>query len=138
MKGIRRFAAIARVLAKHGYGNVVERMFRRQQPEGDTELEKEQAARPSFHSPARIRRMLEELGPSFIKLGQLMSVRADVLPPEYTEEFRKLQDSIPPVPFAAVRTVIETELGAPLEEIFSEFSRTVWRPPPWPRSTRPS
>ena len=66
--------------------------------------------------------MLEELGPSFIKLGQLMSVRADVFPVEYTDEFKKLQDSIPPVPFASIRGVIEAELAVRLSDIFSEFS----------------
>ncbi len=121
MKGIRRFGAIARVLARHGYGNLMERLVRQRSPDETSDIE-EQAQRPSFHSPRRLRLMLEELGPSFIKLGQLMSVRADLFPPEYTEEFKKLQDSVPPVPFSAVKAVMETELGAPIEEIFAEFS----------------
>ncbi|WP_373500365.1 ABC1 kinase family protein [Desulfococcus sp.] len=122
MKGIRRFGTISRVLAKHGYGNVVDRLFRRPRPGADGDADKSSIPRPAFHSPARIRRMLEELGPSFIKLGQLMSVRADLFPPEYTEEFKKLQDSVPPVAFTEIRSVVETELGSPVEGIFSEFS----------------
>ena len=123
MKGIRRFGAISRVLVKHGYGNVVDRLSRRADAAGDADPEKSPpTVRPGFHSPVRIRRMLEELGPSFIKLGQLMSVRADVFPPEYTEEFKKLQDSVPPLPFKAIQGVVETELGAPISGIFSEFS----------------
>ena len=65
--------------------------------------------------------MLEELGPSFVKLGQLMSTRADLFPPEYIEEFKKLQDSVPPVPFQEVKTVIERETGRPLPETFEDF-----------------
>jgi len=121
-RGIRRFAAISRVLARHGYGNVADRVFRRTTEDDRNHPEKKGIHRNAFHSPARIRRIMEELGPSFIKLGQLMSVRADVFPPEYTDEFKKLQDSVPPVPFTAIRDVVESELGAPLERIFSEFS----------------
>jgi ubiquinone biosynthesis protein len=128
MKGIRRFGDIARVLAKHGFGNISQRIFRRGGAESDEDaldipdIPDIQLDRPAFHSPVRIRMMLEELGPSFIKLGQLMSVRADLFPPEYTEEFKKLQDSVPPVSFASIKAVVEAELGSSLEEIFSEFS----------------
>ena len=122
MKGIRRFGAIARVLARHGYGNLMERLAS-QEPQQESADAEVRALRPPFHSPARLRLMLEDLGPSFIKLGQLMSVRADLFPPEYTEEFKKLQDSVPPVPFAAVKAVVETELGAPIDEVFDDFSR---------------
>ncbi len=124
MRGIRRLGTISRVLARHGYGNVLERILRRNRPESDVDIEESASFKQAFHSPVRIRRMLEELGPSFIKLGQLMSVRADIFPPEYTREFKKLQDSVPPVSFTAIKSVLETELGAPIEEIFLEFSTT--------------
>jgi ubiquinone biosynthesis protein len=65
--------------------------------------------------------VLEELGPSFVKLGQLMSTRADIFPPEYIVEFKKLQDMVPPVSFEEVKAVIEREIGRPLLEIFAEF-----------------
>jgi ubiquinone biosynthesis protein len=122
MKGIRRFGTITRVLARHGFGNVIQRMFKRGRPANDIDSENNQTVKSAFHSPVRLRLMLEELGPSFIKLGQLMSVRADVFPPEYTEEFKKLQDSVPPVSFTSIKTVVEAELGAPIEDIFAEFS----------------
>ena len=66
---------------------------------------------------------LEELGPSFIKLGQLMSTRADMFPLEYIDELKKLQDNIPPVPFDAIARIIEDELGRPLEKTFKTVSR---------------
>lgn len=65
---------------------------------------------------------LERLGPTFVKLGQLLSVRPDLLPPEYIEELKKLQDNVPAFPFQAVKDVIQNELKKPLSKIFSEFS----------------
>lgn len=61
-----------------------------------------------------------ELGPAFVKLGQLLSARPDILPQAYIEEFAKLQDEVPPAPFSAVRQLIEADLG-PLEQVFERF-----------------
>ncbi len=124
MKGIRRFGAIARVLTRHGYGNVIDRLFKTNKTANDNDAKGSASLPTTFHSPIRVRLMLEELGPSFIKLGQLMSVRADVFPPEYTEEFKKLQDSVPPVSYLSIKTVLEAELGKPIQAIFSHFSET--------------
>jgi len=60
------------------------------------------------------------LGPTFIKLGRPLSTRPDVLPPEYIDEFTKLQDRVPPAPWADAKTVLEAELG-PVDERFDEF-----------------
>lgn len=71
--------------------------------------------------PERLRLAFEELGPTFIKLGQLIASRPDLVPYEYSEEFNKLLDKVPPVPFLEVKKIIETEFGAPLSETFKEF-----------------
>ena len=63
------------------------------------------------------------LGPTFIKLGQLLSTRPDVLPPEYVEEFESLQDDVPPAEWDAAREILETDIG-PVEETFDEFDTT--------------
>lgn len=120
LKGIRRFGAITGVLLKHGLGNIVERILsgREKRP---AEADQEMLLFYGFPSPRRIRLVLEELGPSFVKLGQLMSTRADLFPPEYIVEFKKLQDMVPPVPFEDVKAVIEKETGQPLSKIFAEF-----------------
>jgi predicted unusual protein kinase regulating ubiquinone biosynthesis (AarF/ABC1/UbiB family) len=71
----------------------------------------------------RAQRLLDSmltLGPTFIKLGQLLSTRPDVLPPEYLAEFTKLQDSVPPADWSEARAVVEAELG-PVEEVFDSF-----------------
>jgi ubiquinone biosynthesis protein len=77
------------------------------------------AAPPS--AAERLRMALGELGATFIKLGQILSTRADLLPPVYQAELAKLQDQAPPVPVAAIRAAIEEELGRPVEEAFAFF-----------------
>lgn len=69
----------------------------------------------------RLRRALEELGPAFVKLGQLLSTRGDLLPPDIVAGLERLQDQVTPVPFAAIRTVLEAELGGPLEQRFAHL-----------------
>ena len=114
ISGIRHFGLISRVLIKHGMGEVADRLRGRTGSKIKTGLP----------DPVRIRRTLEELGPSFIKLGQLMSTRADLFPPEYIDEFSKLQDQVPPVPFEGIRRLIETELGQPPDKLFKSIDET--------------
>lgn len=118
---MRRFGTITRVLAKHGFGDLVDRRADRRGGKREAATEQGLMARPGFPSPRRIRLALEELGPSFVKLGQLMSTRADIFPPEYIEEFKKLQDQVPPAPFPDIKRVLESELQRPLSRIFDEF-----------------
>ena len=67
-------------------------------------------------------RALERLGPTFVKLGQIMATRADLLPPELTERLSRLHDAVAPVPFEQVRSQLADDLGADPSEVFSEFS----------------
>jgi ubiquinone biosynthesis protein len=71
--------------------------------------------------PEQLRMALEELGATFIKFGQVLSTRADLLPAEYQLELSRLQDSAPPVPSEAIRQRIEEELGQTIEELFAHF-----------------
>ena len=122
-KGVRRFGSIAKVLIKHGLGDVVERIVGRKAKQVEPGKVKPATLKPGVLSPRRVRLILEELGPSFVKLGQLMSTRADIFPPDYIEELRKLQDRVPPIPYSQIEKVIEEELKQPVAEIFSEFNR---------------
>lgn len=118
---IKRFGTISRVLLKHGFGDVVERLFGGSPGKSRAAEDEELIFSSGFPSPRRIRLVLEELGPSFVKLGQLMSTRADIFPPEYIEEFKKLQDAVPPIPFSDVKAVIERDLKRPLDALFAQF-----------------
>jgi ubiquinone biosynthesis protein len=120
VRGVRRFATIARVLVKHGFGDLLDRSLLRGKvfPAGSR---RSAAVRTAYPSPRRIRRALEELGPSFIKLGQLMSTRSDLFPADTIEELKKLQDSVPPIPAKEIQAVIEKELKRPLPDLFSAF-----------------
>jgi ubiquinone biosynthesis protein len=71
----------------------------------------------------RIRLALEELGPIFVKFGQAISTRRDLLPPEIAEELAKLQDAVPPFPADEARAIVEQAYGRPVDEVFSEFGR---------------
>lgn len=109
---ISHFSVISRILIKHGLGEIAARVMGRR------------TSRPvgfGWPEPVRVRRALEELGPSFIKLGQLLSTRADLFPPEYIRELSKLQDQVPAIPFNQIRQVVEAELGKPIEAVFSHF-----------------
>ena len=120
ISSIKRFGVITRLMVKHGLGDILDRISNR----GDiaaVESDRTAAVHSVYPSPQRVRRVLEELGPSFIKLGQLMSTRADIFPPEYISEFKKLQDQIPPIPFKEIKGVIERELKRPVSDIFASI-----------------
>ena len=118
VSNIKRFAVISRIMVKHGLGEILDRVFDRDDAAVKAGDEKSFFARTIYPSPRRIRRVFEELGPTFVKLGQLMSTRADMFPSEYLDEFKKLQDRVPPVPFEEIRALVEKELKRPISEIF--------------------
>ncbi len=72
----------------------------------------------------RIRRALEDLGPIFVKFGQMLSTRRDLLPHDIADELAKLQDRVPPFPGREAREIVEEKLGKPVTELFAEFSET--------------
>lgn len=73
-------------------------------------------------TPVKLREILEELGPTYVKLGQIMSMRSDMLPEAYCRELTRLRTQVKPLPFETIKDVIEKELGRPAEELFSEIS----------------
>jgi ubiquinone biosynthesis protein len=75
-----------------------------------------------YTKPERVRMAIEELGTTFVKLGQILSTRADLLPPEYTKELSKLQSSLKPLPVEVMKKVISDDLGRPTDEVFSQFA----------------
>ena len=90
-------------------------------PEGPTEEGTRGIKEKDLPLPVRVRHALERLGPVFVKLGQLLAARGDLLPPALREELAKLQDDVPQVPWPEMRNQVETELGASVEELFKSF-----------------
>jgi ubiquinone biosynthesis protein len=121
MRGFRRLGHISRILVKHGFGDFFDRLFKPSKPAAARQGKHQVPLKSGFPSPERVRRVLEELGPSFIKLGQLMSTRADIFPSEHIEELRKLQDSVPPVPYEEIRAVVEKDFAHPMADVFQSF-----------------
>jgi ubiquinone biosynthesis protein len=118
-RNLSRLSEIAQVAVRHGFGY----FFARNRlgdllPWGDR-LSGEEA--DTSERGRRLREMLDELGPTFVKFGQLLSTRPDVVPPDIVAELRGLQDDVRPFPFEQVRSVIEEELGLTLEQAFVEF-----------------
>jgi ubiquinone biosynthesis protein len=72
-------------------------------------------------APERVRMSFEQLGPTFVKLGQLLATRPDLIPPEFSEEFKKLHDQVQGIPFSAIESILNSHFGAPLSEIFASF-----------------
>ncbi|MBY0471598.1 AarF/ABC1/UbiB kinase family protein [bacterium] len=120
VKNVQRLRQILGVLAKHGFGDLIDRMdLGKYVP---TKLIQLTHPEPDLSTPVRLRLVMEELGPTFVKLGQLLSTRQDLLPESFIDEFVKLQDNVPPIPFAAVKTAIETELKGKLEDLYADFN----------------
>lgn len=118
---LRRYRQIVEVLADYGFGavlaqmglsdrlNIPRRWRRRKNIPGD-----------EITNARRLRLALEDLGPTFIKFGQILSTRSDILPPQYLEELSLLQDKVAPVSWDEARQVAEDELGAPIGELFAQ------------------
>ena len=120
---LNRYHLILRVLFKYGFEDLVERLHIDQYLESGLQMinrkPREQVHR--FSRAERLRMALEELGPTFVKLGQLLSTRPDFIPPEYLSELAKLQDKVPPFSYEEVVTIFREELDATPEELFSRF-----------------
>jgi ubiquinone biosynthesis protein len=124
LSNLTRIRQVAEVLLRYGFEDVVTNTPLRRLVSQKRRLRwLEEDERPVFETTRweRIRLIIEELGPTFIKLAQALSNRADLLPEALIDEFEKLQSNVPPFPVEEARQLIEQELGRPLTEIFTEF-----------------
>jgi ubiquinone biosynthesis protein len=112
---IGRYAQITRIAVKYGFGPAL----------GLGRGREEDEVAPTAPAARRLRLALEECGGMFVKLGQLLSTRADLLPESVTAELARLQDRVAPAPPGAVRELLEAELGRPVDQVFLEFD---WEP----------
>ncbi len=137
VRDLARLREISTVLVRHGFGEIVARAgfgrARKPKAEGesveppseldiaDDALAQGEAEKKRAATAERLRLVLQDLGPCFIKLGQIASTRTDVLPPDIILELKKLQDDVPPVPFDEIKKVVETSFGKPLDKIYKRF-----------------
>ena len=119
IRHLKRYREIAVAFTRNGFGYIVKELGLHEL----IPLPKRLVAkrRRDKTTGERIRFFLEELGPTFVKMGQFASTRSDVIPEDIIQELEKLQDQVPPNPYPDVKAIIEQELGTPTEELFKEF-----------------
>ncbi|MBK5108014.1 MAG: AarF/ABC1/UbiB kinase family protein [Anaerolineales bacterium] len=117
---LRRYRQIVEILADYGFGAVLAQMGLSDRLNIPRRWRRRDIPIDAMTNPRRLRRAMEDLGPTFIKFGQILSTRSDIMPPDYLEELSYLQDEVPPVSWDEARQVVETELGAPIEDLFAQ------------------
>ena len=111
-----RMWEVSSALTRYGFGEILVKVGIRKPKETIDD------GHIKFRSaPERLRLLFENLGPTFIKLGQLAGGRPDLIPPEFLEELNKLQDKVEPIPYPAIKAIVESTYGKPIEEMFSSF-----------------
>jgi ubiquinone biosynthesis protein len=125
IRHIKRYRDVAKVLTRLGFGFFVEEMGLLHMLSLPKRLFTNTEEIDSMTVGERIRQVIEELGPTYVKIGQVASTRADIIPEEILKELEKLQDNVPSFSFEQVTRIIEEELGSPLEEIFSWIDERV-------------
>lgn len=138
VRDLDRLRQIYVVLVRHGFGEVAQRLGfggKRSAPAlpekgtsdapdievAEAEVKRGEDERSTLSLPERLRMVLMDLGPSFVKLGQIASTRPDVIPAEWIKSLKKLQDKVNPLPFADIKAAVETSLGRRIEDVFERF-----------------
>ena len=125
-RNLNRYRQILAILFRYGFGDLVELLKIDQYIEIGLQLiaRNRRDRLEKLSRAERVRMAFEELGPTYIKFGQILSVRPDLVPADFARELSKLQDEVPPFPFSEVSKTMETEFGSPPEELFDIFDET--------------
>jgi ubiquinone biosynthesis protein len=123
VRQLGRISEIAQVAAKHGFGYLFDTTRFGADGASRRQRELEVVTDEGSTRGQRLRAMLDELGPTFVKFGQLLSTRPDVVPPDIVFELRGLQDAVTPFPYEQAEQVIQEDLGLTVEQLFLEFER---------------
>jgi ubiquinone biosynthesis protein len=120
---LNRYRQILAILFKHGFDDLLERLKVDQYIAAGLQAISKKQTLPAekLNRHQRLRMAFEELGPTYIKLGQVLSTRPDLVPVDLANELAKLQDQVPPFPFSEVKAVVEAEFGLPPEALFDEL-----------------
>jgi len=124
-RNFQRYQEIINVFLKHGFDDLWARMKSDHRVKSFLAKVVSTPARPGrpMALPKRLRLAFEELGPTFVKMGQILSTRPDLIPAEFIDEFARLQSRVPPIKYSEVKQVVQSELGGKLSDLFSEFDR---------------
>ncbi len=123
VRDIRRFNEILKVLFEEGFDFLLVKTGLLSKVPFTKRIKKRLKEKKDLKPEVMLRRTLERLGPTFIKLGQLLSVRPDLAPKEYTKELEKLQDSVQQFSYSEAKAIIEKEFGKPIEHLFLDFEK---------------
>ena len=120
VRDLGRIQEIASVLIRYGFGDVAQRLGLVRVLERAGRVLHWHAAQEllELSPPARVRRAMEDLGPTFVKLGQVLATRVDLFSPEWIAEFSRLQNAVPAAPFSQIREQLIEDLGKPPEDVF--------------------
>ncbi|MFO0956815.1 MAG: AarF/ABC1/UbiB kinase family protein [Isosphaeraceae bacterium] len=118
LRDLPRYRQILATMIRHGYWDIVQAM-RLEAVVGP--IERALGVPPQQGRPERLRRMCEDLGPAFVKLGQLLSTRPDILPPAYLVEMAKLRDDVKPFPYEEAEAILAMTLGRPPLDVFADI-----------------
>lgn len=118
---LQRYRQILTILAKYGFADLIQQIQVPHFLQSGLRLFSRGQSEEKHTRSERVRQAFEEMGPTFVKLAQILSTRPDLIPLEFAQELAKLQDQVPPFSFLQVREIIETELKSPLEEWFTQF-----------------
>ena len=110
IRDVNRLQQVARILGRHGMGMLASLVpgFR--------------GSREMITTPERLTQAIQEMGPTFIKLGQILSTRPDVVPQSYIDALQSLQDDVKPIPFSTISSVMNSELGEDWIQLFQSFN----------------
>ncbi|WP_406670401.1 AarF/ABC1/UbiB kinase family protein [Methanolobus sp. ZRKC4] len=121
---IKRYGKIVDTLIKYEFGHIADRMgIGNIRPLRSRIKKQEKVIKDTDSRPKNARLMLEELGPTYVKLGQILSMRHDLIPPDYIKEFSKLQDDIQPFGIEKVERLIREELGSDIKDLYESFEK---------------
>ena len=138
VRDLGRLREIYVVLVRHGFGELAQRLGLGKRGKAlpaatdeagrvvedvvpETEAKRGEDESRTISLPERLRLVLMDLGPSFVKLGQIASTRPDVLPAEWIASLKKLQDEVTPLAYEEIRAAVESSLGAPIDEVYERF-----------------
>lgn len=120
----KRLKQILGVFAEQGFGYLISKIKLSEHLPLTKRIKARIIKEKDIPLPVRLRIAFEKLGPTFVKFGQLLSLRLDLVPPEYVAEFEKMQDKVPAFPYSQAKDILEKELGRPVNKVFSDFPKT--------------